>query len=85
VHRWRPDLVAFAAPTIVVGAYDARSRSVKQVTLHAPDGQRFTNQQLLWALLDAHHRVAPCNDRIFEGLRLDEDAADGSYYISTGS
>lgn len=82
VHSWWPDQIAIDAPSIVVGAYDSATSGVVKTTLEAPDGKRFTKQQLLWAVLDAHHRIAPCNDRIFEGLKRERD---GSYYISTGS
>jgi hypothetical protein len=80
VHLWRPDQIAIGAPQIVVGAWT--DDGIVKTTLHADDGARFTNQELLWKLRDAHHRIAPCNDRIFEGLRREDD---GSYYVSTGS
>ena len=79
IHVWRPDRIAIAAPQVVLHAY---AGDTVTTTIHAADGARFTNQELLWKLLDAHHRIARCNDRIFEGLDRQDD---GSYYISTGS
>lgn len=79
VKYWRPDRIAIAAPSIVLGAWYG---DVVTATVDANDGARFTNQELLWKLRDTHHRIAPCNDRIFEGLKRQDD---GSYYISTGS
>lgn len=81
VRTWAPDQIAIAQPRITIGVY-AYEQGIAKVDLDAPDGERFTKQQLLWAVLDAHHRVAPTNDRIFEGMRRE---TDGSYYISTGS
>jgi hypothetical protein len=80
VHSWRPDQIAIAAADVVVGIWN--EDHIVPAMLRAADGARFTNQELLWKVRDAHHRIAPTNDRIYEGLRRRDD---GSYYIATGS
>lgn len=78
---WCPDQIAIGRRELPISLFDFDTRAVVTTTLVA-EGAAFTKRELLWKLLDAQHRLGRCNDRVFEGLALDED---GSYYLSTGS
>lgn len=78
---WCPDQIAIGRRELLISLFDFDRNEVVTTTLVA-EGAAFTKQELLWKLLDAQHRLGRCNDRIFEGLSLDED---GGYYLSTGS
>lgn len=80
--RWCPDQVAIARGELKISAFDFASASVVSTTVFADDGTKFTKLELLAKALDAYHRIAPNNDRIFEGLGRKDD---GSYCIDTGS
>ncbi len=80
--EWYPDQIAIARAELTIAAYSWETNDVVTTTIAAANGRTFTNLELLWRALDAHHRIARCNDRIFEGLSREDD---GSYYIATGS
>ena len=81
---WWPEQIAVAARTLTLAAYNSDRDATVTAEITADDGgaRGFTNHELLHELLATHHAIAPCNDRIFEGLRREPD---GSYYIHTGS
>jgi hypothetical protein len=78
---WCPDQIAIGRRELPTSLFKFETNEVVSTTLVA-DGVAFTKQELLWKLLDVQDRLGWCNDRIFEGLSLDED---GGYYLSTGS
>jgi hypothetical protein len=79
---WWPERVVIARPSLILSMYKEETRNAIHASVESYDQEVFTMGELLFKLHRCHNKYANANDRIFEGLTLEEP---GRYYITTGS